>query len=168
MAPWQPGLASQRQPQPSPDKLSHADPAFGGPRTQRALGAVSRESSGCRYGHGCIGCDTDRQLRLSRRGGITASLRTQSFNLHFPPPLVVLLLSLKLVYSKTFFFALLQETRHPCQASELAGSAIETMRPISMGRNDLLHGQPQYEYDNRLHAPALATTTSNSSSSMYD
>ncbi|KAL9483551.1 hypothetical protein ACSS6W_002340 [Trichoderma asperelloides] len=37
------------------------------------------------------------------------------------------------------------------------------MRPISMGRNDLLHGQPQYEYDNRLHAPALATSNSSSS-----
>jgi hypothetical protein len=32
------------------------------------------------------------------------------------------------------------------------------MRPISMAQNDLLHGQPQYEHDNRLHALALATT----------
>lgn len=38
------------------------------------------------------------------------------------------------------------------------------MRPISMGQNDLLHGQPQYEYDNRLHAHALATSNSSNSS----
>lgn len=85
MAPWQPGLASQRQPQPSPDKLSHADPAFGGPRTQRALGVASREPSGCRYDHGFIGHDIDRQLRLSECGSMTESLGTQNYNLYFPP-----------------------------------------------------------------------------------
>jgi hypothetical protein len=37
MAPWQPGLASQRQPQPSPDKLSHADPVFGAPEDAAPL-----------------------------------------------------------------------------------------------------------------------------------
>ncbi|KAL6806531.1 hypothetical protein GGI42DRAFT_284445 [Trichoderma sp. SZMC 28013] len=50
------------------------------------------------------------------------------------------------------------EARHPCQTSELAHSAIEAMRPISMAQNDLLHGPPQSVHDNHLHVFPLALT----------
>ncbi|KAL7907215.1 hypothetical protein GGI35DRAFT_83153 [Trichoderma velutinum] len=50
------------------------------------------------------------------------------------------------------------EARHPCQTSELAHSAIEAMRPISMAQNDLLHGLPQSVHDNHLHVFPLALT----------
>lgn len=59
-------------------RISSAMPTqrLGAPRTQRALGVASRESPGCRYGHGFIGRDKDRQLRISERGGKTALLVT--------------------------------------------------------------------------------------------
>jgi hypothetical protein len=125
---------------------------------------VSRKSSGCRYGHGLTDGDIDHQLRLSERGGMTGSLETQSCYVQFPPLSGRSTSEFEFRVFQNLFLYCAPETRHPCQASDLAGSAIESMRPISMGRNDLLHGQPQYEYDNRLHAPALATSNSSSSS----
>ncbi|PTB68325.1 hypothetical protein BBK36DRAFT_1139815 [Trichoderma citrinoviride] len=49
--------------------------------------------------------------------------------------------------------------RYPCQTSELAGSAIEAMRPISMALNDLLHGKPQSILGGCLHVRINSTHT---------
>lgn len=92
---------------------------------------------------------------------MTASLATQSFNLVCPAsfysPTLPSLKRVPSTLSGNLFFLPCSEARHPCPTSELADSAIGTMRPISMAQNDLLHGQPQFEHDNLLHVLRTCT-----------